>query len=59
MNKEKISLTQQMHNLHLKNPIRKNVIPLLVCVPFSLGSTCEYWIYVVDDIGVFKTLSNI
>ena len=32
---------------------------LLVCVPFSLGSICEYWFYVVGDIGVFRTLSNI
>ena len=56
---KKISLTQQIHNLHLKNPLRKNVMRLLVCVPFSLGSICEYWIYVVDDIGVFRTLSNI
>ena len=38
MNKQKISLTQEIHSLHLENPLRKNVIRLLVCVPFSLGS---------------------
>ena len=43
----------------MKNPLRKNVNRLLVCVPFSLGSICKCWIYLIDDIGVFTTLSNI
>ena len=59
MNKKKISLTQQIRSLHLKNPLRKYVIRLLVCVPFLLGSICKYWIYVIDGIGIFTTLSDI
>ena len=35
-------LTQQIHSLHLTNPLRENVIHLLVCVPFLFGSTCKY-----------------
>ena len=59
MNKQKMSLTQQIHSLHLKNSLRRNVIRSLVCGPFPLASTCKYWIYVIDDIGLFPTLSNI
>ena len=51
-NRKKNLETQQMHSLHLKNPLRENVKHLFVCVPFSLGSVCKYWIYVIDDIGV-------
>ena len=58
MNNQKISLTQK-YSLYLKNPLRKNVKGLLVCVPFSLGSICKYWIYVVDDIGVFRIISSV
>ena len=32
----KTSLTQQIHSFHLKNFVRKNVILLLVSVPFHL-----------------------
>ena len=56
MNKQKIYLTQQIHSIHLKNLFRKNVMRLLARVPFSLGSICKYWIYVVDDIGLFTVL---
>ena len=59
MNKKEISLTQQIRSLHLKNPLRKYVIRLLLCVPFSLGSICKYWIYVINGIGIFTTLSDI
>ena len=54
--KQKISLTQK---IHMKNSLRKNVIRLLVCVLFSLGSICKYRIYFIDDIGVFTILSSI
>ena len=56
MNKQKIYLTQQIHSIHLKNLFRKNVMRLLARVPFSLGSICKYWIYVIDDIGLFTVL---
>ena len=56
MNKQKIYLTQQIHSVHLKNLFRKNVMRLLARVPFSLGSICKYWIYVIDDIGLFTVL---
>ena len=32
---------------------------LLLCVTFSFGSTCKYWIYAKDDIGLFTILSNL
>ena len=35
---------------------KKSVKSLFVFVPFSLGWICKYWIYVIDDIGVFATL---
>ena len=44
--------------LHLNNPLTKNVIGLLICVPFSLGSICKYWLYAIGHIGVFTTLST-
>ena len=56
MNKQKIYLTQQIHSIHLKNLFRKNVMRLLARVPFSLGSICKYWIYVIDDTGLFTVL---
>ena len=60
MNKQKNSLTQQIPSLHLKYPLRENVIHLLVCVPlFPFSLICKYRIYVIDNIGVFTTLSNI
>ena len=37
----KMFLNQHIHNLHVKNPLMKNVIRLLVCVLFSLGSICK------------------
>ena len=49
MNKQKNYLTQQIHSFHLKNPLMQIVKHLLVCVPFSLGSICEHWIYVRVD----------
>ena len=39
--------------------LTKNVMRLSLCVPFSLGSIRKYRIYVIDDTGVFTTLSNI
>ena len=48
MNKQKISPTQQIHSLHLKNPLSTNAISLLVYVPFSPASVCKYWTYVTD-----------
>ena len=59
INKQQVSVTQQIQSLHLENPLRENVIRLLVCAPFSLGSICKYWIYVIDDIGIFTIVSNI
>ena len=59
INKQKVSVTQQIQSLHLENPLRANVIRLLVCVHFSLGSICKYWICVIDDIGIFTIVSNI
>ena len=59
MNKQTIYLTQQIDSFHLKNLLKKNVVRLLVYVLFSLGSICKYWVYVIDDIGVFTALSNI
>ena len=59
INKQKISLTQQLHSLHLKYHLRKNAIRLLVCVPFLLNSICKYGTYVIHDLGVFATLSDI
>ena len=56
MNKQKIYLTQQIHSVHLKNLFRKNVMRLLARVPFSLGSICKYWIYAIDDTGLFTVL---
>ena len=56
MNQQKIYLTQQIRSIHLKNLFRKNVMRLLARVPFSLGSICKYWIYVIDDIGLFTVL---
>ena len=50
INKQKFSSTQQINNFHLMIPLRKNVIHSLVCVSFSVGSICKYWIYVIDDI---------
>ena len=50
-------LNPAKHNLHLKNTLRKNVIRLLACVPFSLGS--KYWITCRWYIGVFTALLNI
>ena len=41
MNKQKLYLNQQIHNLHMKNPLRENVKHLFACVPFSLGSICK------------------
>ena len=49
MNKQKNYLTQQIHSFHLKNPLMQIVKNILVCVPFSLGSICEHWIYVRVD----------
>ena len=46
-------------SLHLKNPLGKNIKRWLVRVPFSLGSLCKYWTYVIDHIGVSRTLSNV
>ena len=46
-------------SLHLKNPLGKNIKRLLVRVPFSLSSLCKYWTYVIDQIGVSRTLSNV
>ena len=54
----KNSFNKKLKN-YLKNPSRKNVKTFIGCVPFSLGSICQYWIYVIDDIGVIATLSNI
>ena len=57
--KEQINfLTQQIHRLHPKNLSRKNVIPLLLSVPYSLGSIGKNFVFVVDDI-VFTTPSDI
>ena len=56
---EQIELTQQIHSIHLRNPLRKNVIPSLVCIPFSLVSICKYWIYVIDEMGVFSAKRSI
>ena len=58
-NKQTNSLTQKIHSLYLKSPMKKSTKHLLVCACFSLGSICKYWIYVIDDMGVFTTLSNI
>ena len=59
INKQTNSLTQKIHSLYLKSPMKKSTKHLLVCACFSLGSICKYWIYVIDDMGVFTTLSNI
>ena len=48
------TLTQQIHSIHLKNTLSKNVTRLLACVLFSLGSIVKYWIYVIYGIGVLQ-----
>ena len=40
--KEKKLFNPAIHSLYLSNPLTKNVIRLLVGVPFSLGSICKY-----------------
>ena len=56
MKKWKILLTQQIHS---SSEEFLNEKPHMVCVPFSRGSIRKYGIYVIDNIGVFATLSNI
>ena len=46
MNKQIISLTQQIQRFHLKSPLKKNVIRLLVFVPLSLGSICKFYVII-------------
>ena len=41
-----------MHFIHLKNPYRQNILSIilsLLCVPFSFGSICKYWIFNIED----------
>ena len=41
-----------MHFVHLKNPYRQNILSIilsLLCVPFSFGSICKYWIFNIED----------
>ena len=59
MTKQKISLIQYVHSVHLKNPLRKSVKRLLVCVLFSVSLIYKYWIYVIDDIIELKYGGNL
>ena len=49
-----------MNFVHLTNPYRQNIliILLLVCVPFSLGSICNYWITVNEDSSSLKQIEQ-
>ena len=67
MNKQIISLTQQIQSLHLKSPLKKNVIRLLVFVPFSLGSICKFYVIItkgyshpsqISKMELFEKIAN-
>ena len=41
-----------MNFIHLKNPYRQDILSIilsLLCVRFSFGSICKYWIFNIED----------